>query len=687
MVKKILPMLLGLLGLAATAQAQTCTGSLGVAVAGSTTGLPLTATETHANSACNTGSTPQVSGTITLSVLGGSPYAGSTLAVKYHYNWTKDGSAFTAYTDGSALTNLGAGSYMVTITDNAAVSTATTTPASTNANCSYVVGPVVIAEPTAVSPTFAANNAAHTGFGVSCNIAAQGTVNDGTVVASATGGTPGTPAYTFNIGGGVATNNTGTFTGLTAGAYTVTITDGNGCTATASATLTTPTTITSSLAMTSNFNSFGVSCTTNQGTVNNGQVTATAAGGTTVFQYSLNGGAYQSSIVFNTLTAGNYTVTVRDQNMCTTTSTVTVTTPTPIVAGISVTSNHNGTQISCTPGQGVVNDGQITTTASGAVPAYTFALGGTSSAPAQASGVFGTLAAGSYTVTITDQNTCSTITSVTIVAPTPITAPGVTTNLACNQTAGNGGATGAIDLSPAGGTPAYSYAWTAAPAPAVPNPSATVQDQSALVAGTYTVIVTDLNSCTQSASFVIAQPAPITFTTAPSNYNGFGVSCNTAMPSGATHPTNISNNGTITVNGAAGGTGAYSYSNGSAFQAGNVFSTLTPNTYTVTVKDINGCTASSTQAITQPTQLLAGTCTAANDLCQLNTGQIKVEVVGGVTPYGVTWSAVGTACQGTPAATPAQVITTSGGNVIYNGVTGNCTYNFVVTDANGCSLP
>ena len=686
MMKKLSIAIIAVLGLASAIQAQTCTGPLGVTVAGSTTGLPLTATETHVNSACNTGSTPQVSGTITLGVQGGSPHAGTTLAAKYRYTWTKDGAAFTAYTNGSALTNLGAGSYMVTITDNAAVSTATTTPAGTNSNCNYVIGPVVIAEPTAIAPTFAANNTAHTGFGVSCNIAAQGTVNDGTVVASATGGTPGTPAYTFNIGGGVTPNNTGTFTGLTAGAYTVTITDGNGCTATSAATITTPTTILSSLAMTSNFNTFGVSCTTGQGTVNNGIVTTTASGGTTVFQYSLNGGTYQSAAVFNTLTAGSYTVTVRDQNLCTTTSTVTVTAPTPIVSGISVTSNHNGTQVSCTTGQGVVNDGQVTATASGAVPAYTFALSGTSSAPAQATGVFGTLTAGTYTVVITDQNTCSTTTTVTVVAPTPLSAPGAKTNLACNQTAGNGGATGAIDLSPAGGTPAYVYAWTGTPAPATPNPLATGQDLSALVAGTYNVTVTDVNMCTIASSFLIEQPAPITFTTAPSSFiGGFGVSCNTAL--GGVAP-NTSNNGTITVNGAAGGTGAFTYSNGGTFQSSNLFSTLTPTTYTVTVKDANNCTATSTQEITQPTMLVAGTCTAANDLCQLNAGQIKVNASGSVAPYNVTWIATtGTACQGTPSGATPQVITTSGGSVIYSGVTGNCTYDFVVQDANGCRLP
>jgi hypothetical protein len=399
-------------------------------------------------------------------------------------------------------------------------------------------------------------------------------------------------------------------------------------------------------------------------------------------------------VIFGTLTAGTYTVTVRDQNLCTTTSVVTVTAPTPIVAGISVTSNHNGTQVSCTGTQGVVNDGQVTATASGAVPAYTFALNG---GTGQSTGVFGTLIAGNYTVVVTDQNTCSTSTSVTIVPPTPISAPGAVTNLACNQTAGNGGSTGAIDLSPAGGTPAYSYAWIAAPAPATPQPSATVQDLAALVAGTYTVVVTDLNSCTFSASFTISQPAPIAFGTTPSDYHGFGVSCNVTIPTGGpNHAGNISNNGTIDIHAAggavgttpAGGTPVYTYSIGGGFQPSSHFGTLTPTTYTVTVKDANNCTATSTQIITQPTLLQAGTCTAANDLCQLNTGEIKVQASGGVAPYNVLWTPVGTACQGSPSgAAPGQSISISGGSITYTGVTGNCTYNFVVSDTNGCTLP
>ena len=367
--------------------------------------------------------------------------------------------------------------------------------------------------------------------------------------------------------------------------------------------------------------------------------------------------------------------------MCTTTSIATVTAPTPILAGLSVTSNHNSTQVSCTTGQGTTNDGAVLATASGAVPVYSFSLNG---GTAQATGVFGTLSAGGYTVVVTDANSCSTATTVTIVPPTALTAPGAVTDLACNQTSGNGGSTGAIDLSPAGGTPAYSYAWTAT-APAVPAPSTTVQDLAALVAGTYNVVVTDLNSCTVSATFTVNQATPITFTTTLLSHNGFGVSCNVAMPS-VSHPTNISNDGRITVNSPTGGNGTFTYSNGGAYQASNVFGTLTPNTYTVTVKDGNNCTATVVETITQPTLLQAGTCTAANDLCQLNAGQIKVEATGGVAPYSVLWTALA-GCQGTPSGATPQTITPPATSVTYNGVTGNCTYNFVVSDANGCALP
>jgi hypothetical protein len=78
--------------------------------------------------------------------------------------------------------------------------------------------------------------------------------------------------------------------------------------------------------------------------------------------------------------------------------------------------------------------------------------------------------------------------------------------------------------------------------------------------------------------------------------------------------------------------------------------------------------------------LSAGTCTPAQDLCQLQAGQIRIQAQGGRPPYQVSW----TPAHGTPAS-PA-IIPVSGGDILINGMQGGTTYQFTVTDANGCSV-
>lgn len=179
----------------------------------------------------------------------------------------------------------------------------------------------------------------------------------------------------------------------------------------------------------------------------------------------------------------------------------------------------------------------------------------------------------------------------------------------------------------------------------------------------------------------------ITSATVTSNYNGAQVSC--AVGQGT------SNDGEITVV-ATGGTNPLQYSsdNGANYQASNVFTGLTAGTYTIVVKDANDCTATTTVTITAPPAIVAGTCTNANDGCQVNAGEIKVDASGGTGILNVTWTAVlippfAGPATGTPAGTAQPVPGTPGlgGSITYTNLSGNTTYNFVVTDANGCKLP
>ena len=150
--------------------------------------------------------------------------------------------------------------------------------------------------------------------------------SDGQITATGAGGTPG---YTYSLNGG-AFQASGTFSGLAAGTHTVTVMDANGCTSTCTATVTEPPLLTCSAVVDNNVSCNGFS---------DGQITATGAGGTPGYTYSLNGGAFQASGTFSGLAAGTHTVTVMDANGCTSTCTATVTEP-PLLTCSAVVDNN-----------------------------------------------------------------------------------------------------------------------------------------------------------------------------------------------------------------------------------------------------------------------------------------------------------------------------------------------------------
>jgi hypothetical protein len=172
-----------------------------------------------------------------------------------------------------------------------------------------------------------------------------------------------------------------------------------------------------------------------------------------------------------------------------------------------------------------------------------------------------------------------------------------------------------------------------------------------------------------------------------SNYNGSQVSC--AVGQGT------SNDGVITVTASGGtqiaGPNPYLYSlNAGPDQTSNVFSGLTAagSPYVVTVKDANNCTKmTASVTITAPPAIQAGTCNLVDDECQVDAGSITVDATGGTGALNVTWTAVANApFTGTPGGSPAgNVPTLVPAN--YTGLSGNSTYSFTVTDANGCQIP
>src|SRR6185312_8716480 len=209
----------------------------------------------------------------------------------------------------------------------------------------------------------------------------------------------------------------------------------------------------------------------------------------------------------------------------------------------------------------------------------------------------------------------------------------------------NGGTTGSITVTGNGGTGAYTYS---------DDNGSTFQTSNvfnSITANTYNIVVKDVNGCTGITTATVTQPTAVSASTVIVNE-----SCN----GGST--------GSITITG-SGGTGAYTYSddNGSTFQASNVFSSLTANTYNIVVKDANGCTGSTTATVTQPTAVTAST-VVVNELCNGgSTGSITVTDSGGTGAY--TYS--------------DDNGSTFQASNIFNSLTAN-TYNIVVKDANSC---
>ncbi len=219
---------------------------------------------------------------------------------------------------------------------------------------------------------------------------------------------------------------------------------------------------------------------------NTGSVTVTALEGAAPYEYKIDAGVYQPSETFIDLSSGPHTVTIRDGYFNTFDIGVTITQP---ALPLDVTTTQ--TNVVCYDG----TDGSATATASGGTGPYSYSW---NSLPVQNTPTATGLSSGTFTVSVTDSKGCTTTADVTITQP----ASAVTVTTSKVDVACFGGSTGSATAVGEGGTGPYDYSWSTAP---VQNNSTA----TGLIAGTYTVTVTESFGCTVTGTVQINEPSEI----------------------------------------------------------------------------------------------------------------------------------------------------------------------------------
>ncbi|MDB4925781.1 gliding motility-associated C-terminal domain-containing protein, partial [Mucilaginibacter sp.] len=318
------------------------------------------------------------------------------------------------------------------------------------------------------------------------------------------------------------------------------------------------------------------------------------------YQYKIGSGSLQSSPAFSSLAAGTYTITVSDANAITSTVSVTITQPSPpTTLAVIISSQTNVTAFG-------VSNGSVTVAGSGGTGPYQYKIG---TGTLQSSPTFSSLAAGPYTITVSDVNSITSTVSVTITQPATLA---VTISSQTNVIAFSG-STGAVTVIGTGGASPYQYKMGTGAL----QSSSTF---SSLSAGTYTITVSDANSITSTVSVTITQPSSALAVTISSqtNVTAFGAST-----------------GVVTVAG-SGGTSPYQYKIGAgSLQSSPTFSSLATGSYIVTIRDANGVTSTVSITIGQPSSPLTLAVSSQTNVAPNggSLGSVTVLATGGTGPY------------------------------------------------------
>ncbi len=405
---------------------------------------------------------------------------------------------------------------------------------------------------------------------------------------------------------------------LAAGQYCVTVTDSNNCEASECITLTEPAAMMLSVASTQ------VDCFN----APTGTATVTANGGAGNYQYLWSDGNNQNTAEATSLLPGDYTVTVTDMNSCSQTIDVNVPNGTEITLDIFSTS----------PLCANTSDGSATATAGGGAGSFTYRWD--TAANDQTTAVAVGLVSGTYCVTATDMMGCTIDDCVVVTSTSTLEIPAINATPASCFGINDGTAM----VTATGGTAPYTYLWDDDNAQFT-NPAVS------LPAGIYNVIVTDANTCTETAMIEVIEPDTLTAEITPTAVPCFG-----------------DNTGSI-ISTVAGGNGGnvYSWTNGTNLPDAT---NLLAGNYGFTVTDAMGCVATANTEVFQPAAPITVTIAQQDTSCFAAMASSAFVTVQG----------------GTPALGSYQYSWTNGGGV--DSVATNMgagTYRVSITDSNGCT--
>lgn len=491
----------------------------------------------------------------------------------YTYLWSN---SLTTQT----INGLASGAYHLTITDEN--------------GCSLITS-YNISEPSAIDISTTTSN--YNGYQISCF-----GLNDGFINLAITGGT--TP-YLYNWSNG---SNIQDISGLSAGSYQVTVSDANGCIANQFTVLSQPSQLFIS-GTTTNISCYGAS---------DGSISVSISGGSSQYSYLWNDQNNSTTQSVNNLLAGSYQLTATDNNGC-------------VIQESYLLSQPASIDLSST----IVTDVLCNGTATGSITPII--VGGTGSmsyswSTGSNNVQISSLVAGTYSLTVTDNNNCHAQQSFSIVEPDSLVPNEVITPVVCN-----GSNNGAINLVPTGGSSPYSYIW---------NNGSSLSGINGLSAGIYVVTIVDSNACAEYFSFVVNEQSSMVL-----NANSTSISC-WGSADGAIDLTIIG--GVMPFN--------IIWSNGSTNED---LTNLVVGNYTVTVTSAEGCTSFLSSSVEEPNLLLISA-NLTSISCNGNAdGVIDISVSGGTTPYYYSWN---------NASSTEDISSISAGN-----------YTITITDNNSCT--